>query len=261
VIFLYARIHGDRTRVQGVLPNSIELVAWWDDSWKEVEGVSKNPNAIYGKPGAEACFTVSPNMLDKAIKFAEIALKVRGERHSTISLPTQPGGPKRDGENDSIGHVDAIESVNEKNTIVNDLTDIFECPNLDLTTKKTLIDARLGQGAFRARVLQTWDNCCSVTGSALLHVIRASHIKPWHKSSNQERLDPENGLPLVANLDALFDAGLISFDSSGALLVSPRVSATEIRILGITQRSLRKKPTPKMAVYLAEHRVKHGFHS
>jgi len=89
--------------------------------------------------------------------------------------------------------------------------------------------------------------------------IRASHIKPWRESSNAERLDPNNGLPLIASLDALFDAGLISFDSCGKLIVSLKVSTTERGIFGVAQTSLRKKPTAKMADYLAHHRAKHGF--
>lgn len=40
----------------------------------------------------------------------------------------------------------------------------------------------------------------------------ASHIKPWRKCSNKERLDPQNGLLLTARINALFDCGLISND-------------------------------------------------
>jgi putative restriction endonuclease len=39
-------------------------------------------------------------------------------------------------------------------------------------------------------------------------MLRASHIKPWSDCSNRERLDPLNGLLLVAHIDALFDNGL-----------------------------------------------------
>src|SRR5262249_33101940 len=135
--------------------------------------------------------------------------------------------------------------------LVQDLNDIKMEENLDPTTKKTLVDARLGQGQFRTKVLQSWENRCSVTGSMIHAAIRASHIKPWRESSNAERLDPDNGLPLIASLDALFDAGLISFDSSGKLIASSKVSATERDIFRIGEASLRKKPTAKMAQYLA----------
>src|ERR1700688_2426247 len=45
--------------------------------------------------------------------------------------------------------------------------------------------------------------------------------RDWCNSTDDERLNPNNGLPLVANLDALFDSGLISFDRNGEMLVSP----------------------------------------
>ena len=66
----------------------------------------------------------------------------------------------------------------------------------------------LGKVPSDVQVLKIWGNRCCVTGSTTLDAIRASHIKPWRRSSNQERLDPYNGLPLVATLDALFDAGM-----------------------------------------------------
>jgi hypothetical protein len=55
-------------------------------------------------------------------------------------------------------------------------------------------------------------------------VLRASHIKPWKKSSNDERLDPENGLLLLANIDILFEKGFVSFDDDGCMLVSKDLS-------------------------------------
>lgn len=46
----------------------------------------------------------------------------------------------------------------------------------------------------------------------------ASHAKPWAECANDaERLDVFNGFLLVANLNALFDRFLISFDDTGRL--------------------------------------------
>jgi hypothetical protein len=143
--------------------------------------------------------------------------------------------------------------------LVEDFDSIRKQQNVTETEKEALISARVGQGFFRTKVLQLWGYCCSVTGSATQAAIRASHIKPWRESTNDERLDPQNGLPLVASLDALFDAGLISFESSGRSVVSPKLSQTEQQIFGIGAASLRKKPTGKMAEHLAYHRRKHGL--
>jgi hypothetical protein len=127
-------------------------------------------------------------------------------------------------------------------------------PTLDETTREALVQARIGQGRFRTEVLGLWDQRCAVTGSRLVAAIRASHIQPWRHSTNEQRLDPENGLPLVANLDALFDAGLISFDAGGALLMSPVMSRQEIELFDLEDKRLRRPPSRVTQQYLGYHR-------
>jgi putative restriction endonuclease len=89
-----------------------------------------------------------------------------------------------------------------------------------------------------------------------VHVLKASHIKPWRKCTGKEdRLDPQNGLLLNATLDALFDRGLISFNDDGAILISRIISDEEQRRLGIEkQMKLSKQPSPKQIEYLRSHR-------
>ncbi|MEX2308650.1 MAG: HNH endonuclease [Pirellulales bacterium] len=122
------------------------------------------------------------------------------------------------------------------------------------TTKKALINARIGQGAFRMQVLNMWGISCAVTGSKTTDAIRASHIKPWRDSSNEERLDPNNGIPLVANLDALFDARLIAFSGAGDLLVSAKLSPKEQSIFSLADKKLQPHPTKATNNFLAYHR-------
>lgn len=124
---------------------------------------------------------------------------------------------------------------------------------IDSTTKEALVNTRVGQGLFRSQVLKAWGNRCAVTRSATLDAIRASHIKPWRSSSNDERLDPDNGLPLVASFDALFDAGLISFDLNGKMLVSSILSAAERSIFSIIERKLEGAPSKATAEFLSYH--------
>jgi len=57
------------------------------------------------------------------------------------------------------------------------------------------------------------------------------HVLP--SAGNAERLDAFNGFLLVANLDALFDRFLISFDDTGHLLTSARLSPSDLPALGI----------------------------
>lgn len=119
------------------------------------------------------------------------------------------------------------------------------------TEKQRLISARLGQGKFRSQVLERWQDACAVTGSRTLTVIRASHCKPWRSCTNEERLDPANGLPLVATLDALFDAGLITFANNGDLTVSPRLQDQTLRVNGLR---LTRAPTASEKLFLDYHR-------
>ncbi|MEI7869714.1 MAG: HNH endonuclease, partial [Candidatus Methylumidiphilus sp.] len=140
--------------------------------------------------------------------------------------------------------------------ITNDIAEIKNHENIGETTKKALINARLGQGKFRDDLMEIWDKSCSVTGCSIPELLKASHIKPWRDSTNTQRLDPNNGLLLTANLDALFDSGLISFDDTGEMIVSEKLSVMERKILGIPQ-SLRAKPNPTQCEYLEHHRKAH----
>ncbi len=161
---------------------------------------------------------------------------------------------------ETIDHIfDHRDSSSPQNAVFEDLEELSNRDDIKATTKQTLVDARLGQGKFRNAVLQQWGKCCAVTSSATERAIRASHIKPWRDSTDDERLDPNNGLPLIASLDALFDAGLISFEASGRMIVSPKLNSSERQIFGVEESSLIKPPAVKMATYLAYHRRKHGF--
>jgi hypothetical protein len=122
-----------------------------------------------------------------------------------------------------------------------------------VTTTLTKVNARRGQGKFRSDLFERWGDGCAVTGLTQSAILRASHVKPWKDSSNRERLDPENGLLLVANLDALFDAGLITFRSDGQMLVSPLVDSAHRAQLQIPAK-LKIKPSAKLSSYLDYHR-------
>lgn len=99
--------------------------------------------------------------------------------------------------------------------LIEDLADLErEVP--DRTERDQLAKARIGQGRFRADVTAKWGRgeVCALTGIAIPEMLIASHIKPWRDSSNSERLDPMNGLLLVAHADRLFDRHLMSFRQS-----------------------------------------------
>ncbi|MEI7181019.1 HNH endonuclease [Pectobacterium carotovorum] len=104
------------------------------------------------------------------------------------------------------------EEINE------DIKEIETDVTIPETTKKRLINARLGQGDFRSGVLNKYPKC-PITGVSMPELLRASHIKPWRKSNNKERLDPYNGIMLSPHVDVLFDKGYISFSDDGSILI------------------------------------------
>ena len=71
--------------------------------------------------------------------------------------------------------------------------DIRKDPKIPDTQREAIIQARVGQGKFRANV-QGVERACRVTKVERLEHLVASHTKPWRDSTNEERLDGENGL-------------------------------------------------------------------
>ena len=101
------------------------------------------------------------------------------------------------------------------------------------TEKQSIVLARRGQGLFRQRVSSV-ERACRVTKVSQPEYLRASHSKPWRDSSNEERLNGENGLLLTPDVDLLFDRGFLSFEDNGKVLVSPVADLTAMSKMGLT---------------------------
>lgn len=104
--------------------------------------------------------------------------------------------------------------------------------NLEETEREALVQARRGQGVFRTNV-QAIERVCRVTKVERREHLIASHVKPWRDSSNDERLDGENGLLLTPTIDHLFDKGFISFEGNGELIISPVADPTSLQRMGV----------------------------
>jgi hypothetical protein len=125
---------------------------------------------------------------------------------------------------------------------------------LSETERVSVIDARIGQGTFRDRLIDAWDGACAVTGVTFLPVLIASHIVPWVDATNEERMDPANGLLLSAMLDKLFDAGFITFEDDGAIRISPIVPEDEYQAMGLSPELRLSRVPDRSRPYLARHR-------
>ena len=121
---------------------------------------------------------------------------------------------------------------------------------VDQTTKEQLIQARIGQGAFRDSLF-TRSTCCEICGIDFKPLLRASHIKPWSKSNDNERLDRDNGLLLCTEHDVLFDNGYITFQASRLTISNYVPYSIKERLAAF--RDMDFQFTPEQQKYLAWH--------
>jgi hypothetical protein len=130
--------------------------------------------------------------------------------------------------------------------------DIINNPLLAITEKEQLIKARRGQGKFRENLEQI-EKFCRLTKLNRTEFLIASHIKPWRDSTNEERLDGNNGLLLSPHIDKLFDKGWISFSDEGNLLYSAKAEEA-LEKWNIHKDMNVGEFTQKQCIYLKYHR-------
>jgi len=126
---------------------------------------------------------------------------------------------------------------------------------ISVKEKEKLIKARIGQGEYRNKLLEECPYCpfTMVNDERLLI---ASHIKPWVKSNDKEKIDPKNGFMFTPTYDKLFDRGFITFENDKTLKVSPWLSPMNQKRLGIYNGMLIEKLSldDKREKYLKYHR-------
>lgn len=137
------------------------------------------------------------------------------------------------------------------NYTINEIEHIKKDEQLTILEKEAIILSRIGQGKFRNDLIDLWNGSCVISHFDDTRFLIASHIKPWKKSSNPEKIDKYNGLLLLPTYDKLFDLGFISFDDKGIIIISN--SLTNFEKLGIdSNMSIDLKDENK--IYLQYHR-------
>ncbi len=157
-----------------------------------------------------------------------------------------------DYKSDIVGYKSPDEEQEEK---------VIDTKNISVRKKQTLIQARIGQGEYRNNLL---DECpyCPFTMVNDERLLIASHIKPWAKSDDNEKIDPKNGFMFTPTYDKLFDKGFITFNADKTLIVSPWLSPMNQKRLNIyTGKLINQLPLDsKREIYLQYHR-EHIFKS
>ncbi len=129
----------------------------------------------------------------------------------------------------------------------------IELEALPQKTREATIQARVGQGLFRERLINHWEGC-SVTGFENTDLLVASHIKPWRDCTPAEALSMTNGLLLLPNIDLAFDRGFVSFNATGEIIFSPQFSEADANAIGITPSMKLRWCFPKHKEFLDYHR-------
>jgi hypothetical protein len=213
---------------------------------------------LYSVKGAAERYRLALSFMDSIIEEAQafgIDLRDRLDAQGVIwcvadGWPSAPIPP--DWVDDPLRR--AIEEEFEYSRELQELENEPDGKELPSTTRKALVEARIGQGRFREDVLSFWGSC-ALTECCELTLLRASHIKPWKESTNYERLDGHNGLLLSPNLDAAFDKGFISFGDDGRIVISPLLKSADKKALGIREKLYLRRLSPKHLPYLQYHRT------
>ncbi len=119
--------------------------------------------------------------------------------------------------------------------------------------KEAIIKIRENQGVFRELLLEKFHHKCVLCGITLNELLIASHIKPWSKSNNIEKLNQNNGLLLCAMHDKLFDSGLISFNEKGNILISSKIDKAN-QVFSNLNSEMNIPVTEQNATFIKYHR-------
>lgn len=101
----------------------------------------------------------------------------------------------------------------------NRIGEVHEIPG-PVWGERRLVKQRLGQGAFRVLVADTYERRCAVTREKTLPVLQAAHIRPVTEHG-EHRVD--NGLLLRSDVHTLFDKGYLTVTPEYRLRVSARL--------------------------------------
>lgn len=143
--------------------------------------------------------------------------------------------------------------LEEEETFIKNIENGLDLMNsLDKTEKETVIKSRIGHSSFKKALLAI-DKKCKICGMSDERFLIASHIKPWSKSNNKERLDINNGLLLCPNHDTLFDKRFITFDEKGKIMIKDAIDEKTKDLLNIDD-TIQINLNNQQQVYMSWHR-------
>jgi hypothetical protein len=111
---------------------------------------------------------------------------------------------------------------------------------------------RNGQATFRRRLLKH-TSYCEATMCDKTWALDACHIKPHQHCTDEEKMDPNNAICLIASIHRAFDVGCVSFDSDGVIMISSSLTQADMECFGLIP-GLKIRLPGKRPEYLKFHR-------
>ena len=148
-----------------------------------------------------------------------------------------------EGDKTEIETFEGIDLSSQSNVIEDDKGEVpdgidSDCEEIKIVNEKRVtVEARNSptQERYKKRLLKRMPECI-FTGIKTKELLVACHIKGYSVCKNENReecFDLNNGLIMTPTYHTLFDKGLISFDENCDLLVSNKLSSSEVKKLNL----------------------------
>lgn len=194
-------------------------------------------------------FEALSTLLRGALPIVDSPLQPGNERAETRAFPLDDGVAQR------LIHALLMAEPVAGGALGDAMAGALSASERDDQTVEALTMARLGGGPFGDAVFALWSGACAVTGMTNRALVQVVPIKPWVLASDEERLDPQNGLPLTPTWHVAFSSGLIAFEDDGQVLLARDLDAEDARKAGIDPEFRLALKGERQATYLAAHRA------
>ena len=228
--------------------------------------ITESKNVVSPKVGHDYItrlkFLASDYLLDENIS-ADMIQNIVEQEKEKIKSRSKYNTPKaisdfKSGLNKFLEFIQSDYRKRLANSLLTDIEEAKNNPHLTNTEKEQVIQARIGQGQFRDRLIEYWGGC-ALTKFPITSILIASHIKAWRDAANEERLELYNGLLLLPNYDKLFDKGYIAFNpENGKLLCSKFMDNHDKKALGLSENMYLTKIEKQHQSFLQYH-LEHYF--
>jgi len=125
------------------------------------------------------------------------------------------------------------------------------------------------QTIFREALRKAYQNKCAVCGCTISQLLQAAHIIPWSRATEEQRVDPQNGILLCANHHRLFDTGVLTVTVSYTVHINashtdklqPREADSRLTVErhGLSLLLPSNRALRPLGDYLKDHHAAHEF--